>query len=355
MLKPRSEGQGGVSRPRYRLRSKLLLLCGALLFGVLLMEIGLRLFYPSDRIEHTADDELLWTLTPNQVGYVDLGGSWRRSPVTVIDTRGFRVSGTVDPGVARDRVLALGDSYTFGWGVGDRETFCAQLQEMSHGKLEVINAGIPGYGLFQEEGLLRRVIDDIRPRYIVVTVIEGDVLRQPFDSEAEKKAFLRSARLRERIRSLSRFVTVMGRTLERLSLASTGRAVPNARVNEGSRETASSSTFRSCWEADRLRLLAMRDLAASRGARLILVAWPQSTNNTSFFLAEMRNLAREQGIPLVDIAVSLERHSGEALKISGDGHPSPVAHAIAAEEILRVLASSEPESRARTEQKELGK
>lgn len=49
-------------------------------------------------------------------------------------------------------VLLLGDSFTFGLGVNDEETFAAKLQKLSgdHMGYTVINRGVPGYTIDQE-------------------------------------------------------------------------------------------------------------------------------------------------------------------------------------------------------------
>ena len=67
------------------------------------------------------------------------------------------------------RILTLGNSCTFGWGVGDKNTYPRKLEallnEQTTGKcVEVINAGIPGYSSFQgrryfEEDLIRLAPD----------------------------------------------------------------------------------------------------------------------------------------------------------------------------------------------------
>ncbi len=93
-----------------------------------------------------------FSLRPNQSAF-SYG-----APVTV-DARGFRRNGAV-PGPSEDAetVLALGDSFTFGLGVRDEETWPAQLERRLRGRrppVRVVNAGTISYGVFQEMDLLK--------------------------------------------------------------------------------------------------------------------------------------------------------------------------------------------------------
>jgi lysophospholipase L1-like esterase len=70
------------------------------------------------------------------------------------------------------RILALGDSFTFGFGVDDDETWPAELQRQA--SVEVVNGGVMGWGLpeyliwFQKEGV------KYKPDLVVVGVHAGD-------------------------------------------------------------------------------------------------------------------------------------------------------------------------------------
>jgi lysophospholipase L1-like esterase len=80
---------------------------------------------------------------------------------------------------ARDvlRILAVGDSYTFGAGVQLQETFAKQLQErlVERGlSAEVVNAGTSGYGTLQYAALLRRLIPVYQPDAALVMVTFND-------------------------------------------------------------------------------------------------------------------------------------------------------------------------------------
>jgi len=77
-----------------------------------------------------------------------------------------------------ERVLLLGDSYTFGAGVDDDETFAAQLQrilgQQGRDGWEVVNAGVPGYGAMQSRLFAQRVWDEVQPRIVIYTHCGND-------------------------------------------------------------------------------------------------------------------------------------------------------------------------------------
>jgi len=78
------------------------------------------------------------------------------------------------------RVLALGDSFTFGVGAREKDTFPARLQEIlrSRGvRAEVLNAGAPGYGVPDETAWFDRWGRPLAPDVILVAVFVGNDLQ----------------------------------------------------------------------------------------------------------------------------------------------------------------------------------
>jgi lysophospholipase L1-like esterase len=114
-----------------------------------------------------------------------------------VRTNSFGLRG---PEVAREkppgtyRVALLGDSFAFGWGVKQEETFAHRLQELLQAELslrgngertpsginseirrvEVLNFGVPGYSTFQELAFLRKDAMAFSPDVVIVYFVEND-------------------------------------------------------------------------------------------------------------------------------------------------------------------------------------
>ncbi len=96
-----------------------------------------------------------WTLKPNLRDVDAYGGKF-------LNTNAHGLRGSVEHGYEKPpgafRIVVLGDSFTFGEGVGDEETYSHVLQELLP-QVEVLNLGVHGYGhdqmllYLKEEGL----------------------------------------------------------------------------------------------------------------------------------------------------------------------------------------------------------
>ena len=132
-------------------------------FGVALVlaELLLMLFWPQRRstIAYHVDPIFGVQRAPKLKGRDDWPGVYNfRFTTNSLGLRGTQEYPFGD--VPQDRILLLGDSFTFGVGVNDDETFADQLQkrldQAAAGRYQVVNAGQPGKGtdyalLFLEE------------------------------------------------------------------------------------------------------------------------------------------------------------------------------------------------------------
>src|SRR3989304_9109259 len=79
---------------------------------------------------------------------------------------------------AQARIVTIGDSFTFGHGVGKDESYPSVLEELLKTRstgAEVINAGIPGYGLDQEYHFFRTFLSEyLNPTLVIWAINEND-------------------------------------------------------------------------------------------------------------------------------------------------------------------------------------
>ncbi len=88
------------------------------------------------------------------------------------------------------QILILGDSFTFGFGVEDEDSYPRQLERLLNDAAGeegyiVINAGVPGYSTFHELRLLTRILPHYSPRWVVVGFHPGDVAGGYRESHAD--------------------------------------------------------------------------------------------------------------------------------------------------------------------------
>jgi len=75
------------------------------------------------------------------------------------------------------RVLAIGDSFTLGMQVDNDETFSALLDEAMGSNVQILNAGVPGYGTEQAIGLMKRLVPSTEADAVLLTAYSGNDLR----------------------------------------------------------------------------------------------------------------------------------------------------------------------------------
>lgn len=152
--------------PRLRsLAANLALSAGSIVFILvawLALEVGLRHVSPRYLDRFALDDINYLHVYSEAYGWVPRAGyrlQLGSDPETTINAAGYRgreVPLARTPG--RTRVLMLGDSLAFGYGVGDEETSARQL-ELQEPRLELVNLAVQGYGTdqallrFEREGL----------------------------------------------------------------------------------------------------------------------------------------------------------------------------------------------------------
>lgn len=132
-----------------------------------------------------SDPATLWAMRPN-VGAFSVEAFYEGAERVALPAV-FRVStdalGTRAvpgrPDAPRRRILALGDSTTFGLGVDDADAWPARLQALANarrpaGQWGVYNAGVTGHSIAQSARALRRLAPALRPDFVVLTAGNND-------------------------------------------------------------------------------------------------------------------------------------------------------------------------------------
>ncbi len=110
---------------------------------------------------------LLWEMVPGQRQEVGVSSSINRHGL-----RGPEWELEKPEGVRR--VMAVGDSSVYGFGVYDNEVFTAVLDERAGDSVQVINSAVPGYSTFQTVNLLKIRSLALSPDVLVVGNLWSD-------------------------------------------------------------------------------------------------------------------------------------------------------------------------------------
>jgi len=345
---------GALVRRLKRLSGRLLLAMVPLLLAFAACELLLRLAGPApaepvparpERALTCDHDSLLgWIFPPGASGdYPD-----DHSPI-IIETNAWGLRGPdcdTDPDVFH--VVVLGDSYAFGWGVAETASFPRRLESLLRARtggrpLAVINAGVPGYGPYQQLAMLRYVARHVRPDVVISTF---SLANDPVDE-------LRMARYApDRLLDYVPAVRDPGSFVSRLSRVSRTIALVDGRTRGLQMFlTNAGGEARAAAEASLTRLIGACD---EIGAPLLLVVVPQrnrilrggpagwvSDRITGRLRALPGEIANRHGVPLVDLTPALEHvHRDGKAFLPRDAHWSADGHASVARAVSEALPAS---------------
>ncbi len=154
-----------------------LTLC-SIIFVLFICEVALRLggwkvvtFYPLAGF-HQFDADVGWTQIPNHEAFFrgkDFNVRIRSNSYGFRDTE-YQLSRHA----GMKRVIVLGDSYTWGWGVEQEEIFC-EVAEREMKNTEFINLGHNAYGTAQEYLLFKKLGIKFSPDLTVLAFYYNDI------------------------------------------------------------------------------------------------------------------------------------------------------------------------------------
>lgn len=323
-----------------RLITNCTILFTSLLFCFFVAEIVCRLAIPDTFLQYEQDPVLMAHFKPNQDGILEIAnGDQFRIKINEYGLRGKSLS-LYPP----RRVLLLGDSFTFGWGVTDDKTISTFIERSLGENIGVVNAGQPGFGIFQIQELSRRLLPIVRPEFTVVVVWEGLLARQPPTPE-ERENFFRKAEFLRRAKSISVFGTYVYRRIEKMLLSLNLKNWIVTMQAHNSKFAQNDDVFLKGFEGDANRLLDMRDEASRNGSKFAIVLWTRegfsrkdSSASSLALEARVNEWASKSNVPFLSLRETFSKLPSSKLIIPKDLHPTPLAQCVAGANVADLLA-----------------
>jgi lysophospholipase L1-like esterase len=290
-------------------------------------------------IAKSANPRIVYELLPR----LDVRFAGKRLTTSDGGYRGAEVKTPKDP--LTYRIVGIGDSYMFGQGVSDDETYLSLLPALMNGAIpgrtiETLNLAVPGYNTVMEVETLRERAAALEPDLVLIEIVGNDLDLPNFLWNSVDPWTLRRSFLLDLVRK---------------RLASTGRAAATPELSEapleegGPRETFSHAADRVPRryasmvgpEAFDQAIKQLGDLSRDRHIRVLAL-----THGVWFEDAMLKTLA-ENGIRVLVLRSALRqraRASGapdyprSPLALSpADLHPSTLGHRAIAEELAAWL------------------
>lgn len=138
-------------------------------------------FFPPAALQHRSeaqayfgmmryDPEIGRLFRPDYSGDIMMGNSSFHVATNSLGLRGPEPKKSADY-----RILFLGDSFTFGYGVEEHVAFPARVREAIPEGFDVINAGVSGWGPSQESRFLKKVGLGLQPDLIILGFYMNDI------------------------------------------------------------------------------------------------------------------------------------------------------------------------------------
>ncbi len=257
----------------------------------------------------------------------ETGGSFRVST----DQNGLRAPlHTEQKPAGAFRVMTLGCSTTFGWGVDDADSYPAQLETILNAEghpVEVINGGQPGYSSFQGLWLWERALQKYAPDVVIFGYLVQDSRTVAYSDRSQavlqgNADFLKSSLLHQIKGYL--FVKELVDTWrsEQKEHGDTPRIPPEEYVEN---------------------IRTFKGLAEGVGARFVLFGFPlERSGYTEGHRTILHAAAEELGVPIHDPQPEMERRTAsETLYFPQDrGHANAAGNKVIAQGMAQFLVSS---------------
>jgi len=306
------------------------------------LELGLRLCGYGHLEIYQPDPKLYWRLKAGQDCYTKIGH--QRVHVNAQGTRGPEFQ-TEKP-ANTIRILSLGDSRTFGWGLADQETYSRRLEQAlqtylgSGKKVEVINAGVNAWSYPQMLVYFRDFGLKYQPDFVILA--DANLWTQFSEKNSPEfvRQFMGRVRLKNFLRRFAIYHFIVEVQLQALYQRERTKFIPvdpkQDALFKAQQQSDPDAVFRDAIEG-------VCRVAQTNQVQPILLYLPTSDDLAATNRAEVYEVKRAAGLkfaaPLVDMTADLKPR-GKALYLEGDSvHLEAQGNAMVAERLFETLTN----------------
>ncbi len=311
-----------------------------------------------------SDPTLVFALRPNQDAYT----ADKRARINSRGLRGELLPYERSP--RRLRLLFLGDSIAFGFGVNENETVAQRVvAHLGENGLttEAINSSVPSYNTSQEIAYLEQEGLRYRPDWVIIATCWNDInekstvrvsqegwLLSVGDTEPGTLARFTESETSYAIRNLIKRSRLLYGILEGVKvIRGMLQPVDNASLRTDVLEGRDSPQVVNGWNQVAKRVRRLHELSQAGDFRVLIVAFPipmalEHSYPRSTYPDRLQRIAAEEGIPFLDLSpIFRSAYRGhESLFIPYDGdHPNSAGHDLAARETVKFIVSQTPAGR----------
>ena len=266
------------------------------------------------------------------------------------------------------RIVALGDSHTFGYAVEDKQTWPRQLEQQlrrADGSVEVINAGIAGLSIEQEVQFLKHQLMDLHPDLVVMAYywndmpIQGDPnaiwsadesLIPQSATKVSKSTDTVKSRKKENsgsvVKSLFRESYLIYGIVQRIPYLQMKLSPSHETAwKQSTLEGKSTPKIDAAWAFSQSQIEELRDLGKQNDVPVMMVAVPLFEQMvakgfaTSEYQDRLKNICGKNEILFVDPLESILKinPSYPECFIPFDGHPNGKIYAVIADKVAKAV------------------
>jgi lysophospholipase L1-like esterase len=332
-----------VPRPSSRLKTwlqNLALMLGSFALCFIVLEVSLRIAGYGNVEIYQPDPLVYWKLKPNQNCFTKVD----HKPVHVNShgTRGPEFQTAKPPNTIR--ILSLGDSKTFGWGLSEAESYSGLLENMLQQhvnpgkKIEIINAGVNAWSYAQMRTYFREFGLKYNPDIVILA--DANLWTQFSDQNSPEfiKAFMRRVRLKNFLRRFATYNYVVEYQLREVYQRQRTKFIPM--------DPKQDTFFKEQQAKDpdaffRDQIDGLCSLALTNGVKPVLLHIPTigqlQAPDSDHDIRAKTTVAQRLGVPLVDMTTEI-RPGGKNLFLEADeAHLNVSGNQLVAQRLFTVV------------------